>query len=39
MELLRHFKENPPMRTVKFVLYDSEEVGPSSTLAMMLWIF
>jgi hypothetical protein len=27
MELLRHFKENPPMRTVKFVWYGSEEVG------------
>jgi aminopeptidase YwaD len=27
MELLRHFKENPPMRTLKFVWYGSEEVG------------
>lgn len=27
MELLRHFKENPPMRTVKFMWYGSEEVG------------
>ncbi|MDF2673760.1 MAG: Zn-dependent exopeptidase [Clostridiales bacterium] len=27
MELLRHFKENPPIRTVKFVWYGSEEVG------------
>jgi hypothetical protein len=27
MELLRHFKENPPLRTVKFVWYGSEEVG------------
>lgn len=27
MELLRHFKENPSMRTVKFVWYGSEEVG------------
>jgi aminopeptidase YwaD len=27
MELLRHFKENPPMRTTKFVWYGSEEVG------------
>ncbi len=27
MELLRHFKENPPMRTVKFIWYGSEEVG------------
>lgn len=27
MELLRHFKENPPTRTVKFVWYGSEEVG------------
>lgn len=27
MELLRHFKENPPIRTVKFIWYGSEEVG------------
>ncbi|MCM0650068.1 M20/M25/M40 family metallo-hydrolase [Clostridium swellfunianum] len=27
MELLKHFKENPPMRTLKFVWYGSEEVG------------
>lgn len=27
MELLRHFKENPPLRTVKFIWYGSEEVG------------
>ena len=27
MELLRHFKENPPIRTIKFVWYGSEEVG------------
>lgn len=27
MELLRHFKENPPIRTLKFVWYGSEEVG------------
>lgn len=27
MELLRYFKENPPIRTVKFVWYGSEEVG------------
>ncbi|MFL0245659.1 M28 family metallopeptidase [Candidatus Clostridium stratigraminis] len=27
MELLRHFKENPPIRTVKFVWYGSEEIG------------
>lgn len=27
MELLRYFKENPPMRTVKFIWYGSEEVG------------
>lgn len=27
MEILRHFKENPPLRTVKFMWYGSEEVG------------
>lgn len=27
MELLRHFKETPPIRTLKFVWYGSEEVG------------
>ncbi|WIV12477.1 M28 family metallopeptidase [Proteiniborus sp. MB09-C3] len=27
MELLRHFKENPPIRTVEFVWYGSEEIG------------
>ncbi len=27
MEMLRYFKENPPIRTVKFVWYGSEEVG------------
>lgn len=27
MELLRHFKGNPPIRTVKFIWYGSEEVG------------
>lgn len=27
MEMLRHFKENPPIRTVKFIWYGSEEVG------------
>jgi Zn-dependent M28 family amino/carboxypeptidase len=27
MELLRHFKENPPIRTTKFVWYGSEEIG------------
>lgn len=27
MELLRYFKENPPIRTLKFVWYGSEEVG------------
>lgn len=27
MELLRHFKENPPMRTLKFMWYGSEEIG------------
>lgn len=27
MELLRHFKENSPLRTIKFVWYGSEEVG------------
>lgn len=27
MELLRHFKENPPIRTTKFIWYGSEEVG------------
>ncbi len=27
MELLRYYKENPPMRTLKFVWYGSEEVG------------
>jgi Zn-dependent M28 family amino/carboxypeptidase len=27
MELLRYFKENPPIRTIKFVWYGSEEVG------------
>ncbi|GLC32814.1 M28 family metallopeptidase [Clostridium omnivorum] len=27
MEMLRHFKENPPIRTLKFVWYGSEEVG------------
>lgn len=27
MEILRHFKENPPLRTVKFVWYGSEEIG------------
>jgi len=27
MELLRYFKETPPLRTLKFVWYGSEEVG------------
>jgi len=27
MEMLRYFKENPPIRTVKFIWYGSEEVG------------
>ena len=27
LELLRHFKENPPARTIKFMWYGSEEVG------------
>ncbi len=27
MELLRYFKENPPIRTLKFIWYGSEEVG------------
>lgn len=27
MELLRYYKENPPIRTLKFVWYGSEEVG------------
>lgn len=27
MEVLRHFKENPPARTIKFMWYGSEEVG------------
>lgn len=27
MEILRHFRENPPLRTLKFVWYGSEEVG------------
>lgn len=27
MEILRWFKENPPMRTVKFMWYGSEEIG------------
>lgn len=27
MELLRYYKENPPMRSLKFVWYGSEEVG------------
>lgn len=27
MELLRHFKENPPDRTIKFIWYGSEEIG------------
>lgn len=27
MEMLRHFKENPPIRTLKFVWYGSEEIG------------
>lgn len=27
MELLRYFKENPPIRTIKFIWYGSEEVG------------
>ncbi|MBR2132449.1 MAG: M20/M25/M40 family metallo-hydrolase [Oscillospiraceae bacterium] len=27
LEALRHFKENPPARTIKFMWYGSEEVG------------
>jgi aminopeptidase YwaD len=27
MEILRHFKKHPPLRTLKFVWYGSEEVG------------